>query len=842
MVVYKTHAPGIDDSATVGFINGMLWVNRATTPFTLYACSDNTPGAAQWIQVGTTSATGTPVAWVNVKNYGLNVGTGGDDTAAINAAAAVAISGNLALYFPASTYHYTTGSGLSGANLVIIGDGRAVTSIVLSGNYFVSSSLKWTSFHLEGISFSGGLGAVQHLFTGVNVTNQHVIRDVDFLQYTRCAVYTQASDMPYWHVQNCTFNAANDETTIGFAHSGKPDSSAWISCAFNNNRVGLKLMQGGDAAYIHACEFIRLNPYTTYGRYGLWVVPSPVYEPAGQGFSCVAKFGGENLSTAEIPVCYADEDLSTGSDTGGRLPLLGRSVTDGVMNNSTTLTSATAVFTSADVGRNVVVKQGLQYGLSLHTTIASVTNPTTAVLAAPGTAGSVSGLTVAIGVSNGYIAGHIFNGCEVGGWSPSPPFVYSTCPNLRGCMFGPLCLLPYPPAYILQMLYQPDPDAYNSDNQFGPFYGDGVGTASFYSVNISNVAGMGFVIDPRGRIQSGHDTSQLTSNDMVGFALLTIGYNAYNLINGFSLQSGATCTPTLNPYGRLSAGAISLPTPTSAIQALLAPGSAVVAGKPIFMKLNVKAASSNPLSFLQVSIWEAVPGGTNHYSQQLQMTPEWRPITLKFVPRITGDANLLFQLTQPLYGGTGANALVEVEAIYTNESPINVMGEFPNLIVQGLPSPGHNPILWMESNLTGNTIDSQDSGVSSIPLILNPSGGRVETDGPFRILVPDGSTPYQADFGVGPTGLTVQVQQNGVGALPLGLNTVSGGDVGMGNPSGFNVADQVGFFFMPSTPGAPTGFPVLQSSFPNGIACRIDPVDGKLWAYYGGSWHYCAFT
>lgn len=63
----------------------------------------------------------------------------------------------------------------------------------------------------------------------------------------------------------------------------------------------------------------------------------------------------------------------------------GRRVIDAVTNATTTVTSATAAFTSADVGRMVSVWGAGTAGADLVTTIASVTNATTAVLAVAAT-------------------------------------------------------------------------------------------------------------------------------------------------------------------------------------------------------------------------------------------------------------------------------------------------------------------------------------------------------------------------------------------------------------------------------------------------------------------------
>jgi hypothetical protein len=74
-----------------------------------------------------------------------------------------------------------------------------------------------------------------------------------------------------------------------------------------------------------------------------------------------------------LDVSLENEALLAGSYAG-------RKVTDAVTNGTTTLTSATASFTSADVGRQVVVWGAGTGGADLVTTIASVTDGTTAVL------------------------------------------------------------------------------------------------------------------------------------------------------------------------------------------------------------------------------------------------------------------------------------------------------------------------------------------------------------------------------------------------------------------------------------------------------------------------------
>lgn len=70
-----------------------------------------------------------------------------------------------------------------------------------------------------------------------------------------------------------------------------------------------------------------------------------------------------------------------------------RTVTDGVLNSTTTVTSATAAFTASDIG---FVISGT--GIPANTTIVSVTNATTAVMSAAATA-TASGVTITLSCS-----------------------------------------------------------------------------------------------------------------------------------------------------------------------------------------------------------------------------------------------------------------------------------------------------------------------------------------------------------------------------------------------------------------------------------------------------------
>lgn len=72
-----------------------------------------------------------------------------------------------------------------------------------------------------------------------------------------------------------------------------------------------------------------------------------------------------------------------------------RAIADGVTNSTTTLTSATANFTSADIGRQVIRSYNATGGIPVNTKIQSVTNSTTVVLDKTATS-SASGLAIGI--------------------------------------------------------------------------------------------------------------------------------------------------------------------------------------------------------------------------------------------------------------------------------------------------------------------------------------------------------------------------------------------------------------------------------------------------------------
>lgn len=99
---------------------------------------------------------------------------------------------------------------------------------------------------------------------------------------------------------------------------------------------------------------------------------------------------GTHYPNGYFPSGLALKKIPSGGNSGQYAPSGSRTVADGVTATNTALTSATAAFTPGDVGATVTGS-----GIAAGTTIASVTNATTAVLSQATTA-TASGVSVTI--------------------------------------------------------------------------------------------------------------------------------------------------------------------------------------------------------------------------------------------------------------------------------------------------------------------------------------------------------------------------------------------------------------------------------------------------------------
>jgi hypothetical protein len=130
------------------------------------------------------------------------------------------------------------------------------------------------------------------------------------------------------------------------------------------------------------------------------------------------------LARGLLAVTGDDTTTAWSSSNVKKTLFVARTVTDVVTNGTTTITSATAAFTAADVGKPIFVigagVAGAPLGTSLvPVTIASVTNATTAVLSVAAT-DSASGHTAYIGTPYTVVtAGLYYVGCTVNATVPS---------------------------------------------------------------------------------------------------------------------------------------------------------------------------------------------------------------------------------------------------------------------------------------------------------------------------------------------------------------------------------------------------------------------------------------
>jgi hypothetical protein len=194
----------------------------------------------------------------------------------------------------------------------------------------------------------GGLGAIRHTSTGVNVSQQKfLVQDCHFEDYTECAIANDSYDMPYWVIENCMFRSANSTGSIGVALGRNPNQSVIQNCSFTRNRVHLKVRNGNDLQVLN-CDFLQ-SPSTPVGPRvtGLWVVPAPTDAAAGENlFLRGCKFGNENEVAGDYKILIADESAA-GTTNGNKMPELAANSTGfvtglNIANNSLSTNTANA--------------------------------------------------------------------------------------------------------------------------------------------------------------------------------------------------------------------------------------------------------------------------------------------------------------------------------------------------------------------------------------------------------------------------------------------------------------------------------------------------------------------
>lgn len=274
---------------------------------------------------------------INVKDYGAKGDGITDDTQAITVAFNEVMNSNLTvpnfalgedrylpkrkvLYFPCGYYIYN-GSGLvipNGCSLVVEGDGDTATTIKIKNDTVLfSSSTLLKSLHIKGICFSGGKGVFNYNNTDSNIAAKYIIEENSFIGYTNTAIGSKSHDMPYWTIRNNYFRGGSSLTSIGLAMPGDCAGTSIENNYFTNNKVHIKLSDGGRGIILDGNDFVRYTRDRSHNVHDIWFVPT--YGAGNrvsnrrQGIKCVLranKFGGENVLEGDKRIIIANDAYS----------------------------------------------------------------------------------------------------------------------------------------------------------------------------------------------------------------------------------------------------------------------------------------------------------------------------------------------------------------------------------------------------------------------------------------------------------------------------------------------------------------------------------------------------
>lgn len=361
--VVPTHVALADPHTQYALKTGATFTGSVTVPNVAYGSGWNGDNS-----VPTKNAVYDKLETLGVNNINLMnpaygaVGDGvTDDSAAMAAALADAISQNKALYIPGGYTFYYNGSGLTGANIRIIGDGLAHSIIVIGTNkYLIDDDAIWGSLHMQSIRTVGGAGVIRSRYTSPMVQLSFTVRDCYFYNYTKACISTNSSDNPHWDIEHNIFWGANTTTCIGIALKGLTDSNLIMHNSFRNNAVSLKLAEGGNNAYVDYNDFIQYEAGT--GRVDIHVVPDADGTNAGTGFVVgrANKFGNENSASSDFQIVYADE--LSGTYFGDRLPDMSTTSTGYIRGHSI----AGSYYSDTGTPYQPIVKSMTKYVFGCH--------------------------------------------------------------------------------------------------------------------------------------------------------------------------------------------------------------------------------------------------------------------------------------------------------------------------------------------------------------------------------------------------------------------------------------------------------------------------------------------
>lgn len=197
------------------------------------------------------------------------------------------------------------------------------------GAYLCDTAIPMNWLYMAGLTVrdiggSGGYGgAYRNTYSGSNVGGQRVIERCYFDGYTKAAASIASDDSPNWNILTNRWAAANQTTSIGYAHAGWPDNSVIGGNSFEINRIHIKQCRGGPNLRIRDNYFARHGGASTGSpRVDIWVVSESGadIENHGNGMEITGnKFGNEGLESTDWRILLADE-ASGGTGVDDKFP------------------------------------------------------------------------------------------------------------------------------------------------------------------------------------------------------------------------------------------------------------------------------------------------------------------------------------------------------------------------------------------------------------------------------------------------------------------------------------------------------------------------------------------
>lgn len=171
-------------------------------------------------------------------------------------------------------------SGALGAGVGALGlwciPGTATITIVDDNYLFdIPDYLDFT--FLSGLRVRAGKGMLRHSYTGANVSNKHVVEHCIINDFTKCAIVSEAADMPYWWIHGNIFRAKHNASTVtkDIVLGGLMDNNIIENNSCENARIHLQLgpLNSGTKS-VRNNSFLSVNPDET--DYDVWVIPNDI--------------------------------------------------------------------------------------------------------------------------------------------------------------------------------------------------------------------------------------------------------------------------------------------------------------------------------------------------------------------------------------------------------------------------------------------------------------------------------------------------------------------------------------------------------------------------------------